>query len=352
MFESLKVEKIVKETPNAVSIQFEVNPAQQSFFKFKAGQFLTLKHDIDGQEVRRSYSLCSSPSSGELKVAIKKIDGGLFSSYAVDRLQEGEVIQVGAPAGKFTVECASDLQNKYVFITAGSGITPVMSMVKTILAEEPKSTVYLLYGNKTPEETIFLSELKTLEKTHSGRLNTKYFYSKSQGEDELTTGRISSEKITKLKEEWGDLSLIKGFYLCGPKALIDDARNTISSWGKAMADKIHFELFTTALSEQAAEVEENEEFDKAKVTVNVDEVDYTFEVKAGKEILAAGIAAGIDIPYSCQGGVCGSCECTVTEGKVEMKQNMILSEEEVEEGQALACQAVAKTSTVKLTFDY
>ncbi|MFT6715527.1 MAG: ring-1,2-phenylacetyl-CoA epoxidase subunit PaaE [Saprospiraceae bacterium] len=350
MFHSLKVSKLVKETESAVSILFELNESQKETFRFKAGQFLTLKHDIDGQEVRRSYSLCSSPKSGELKVAIKKIEGGLFSSFAVDVLKEGQELEVGIPAGKFTIDCESKNERKYVFVTAGSGITPSISMIKTILAEEPLSIVHLLYGNKTEAETIFFNEIENLKQSYGSRLNVKYFLSKENGANELTTGRISSDKISQVKSEWGGINAVHGFYICGPGDLIDEIKETLEKDGVSK-DKIHFELFTSKTN-SAKESIADESFEVSRVTVSIDEVDYTFEVKAGKEILAAGLAAGIDIPYSCQGGVCGSCECTVTKGKVELNQNMILSEEEVEEGQTLACQAVPKTAVVALSFEY
>ncbi|MFT6746275.1 MAG: ring-1,2-phenylacetyl-CoA epoxidase subunit PaaE [Glaciecola sp.] len=350
MFHSLKVSKIVKETENAVSILFHLDDNQRDTFKFKAGQFLTLKKDINGQDVRRSYSLCSSPKSGELKVAIKKIPNGVFSSYAVDQLKQGDELEVGVPAGKFTIDCKSDNEKKYVFVTAGSGITPSISMLKTILVEEPLSTVYLLYGNKTKAETIFFNEIESLKSEYSNRLNVSYFLSQESGENELTTGRVSAKKINDSFEEWGGAAAVDGFYMCGPGALIDEVKSTLLD-NKVSEERIHFELFTSKAN-NAQNTVEDDSFEVSKVTVTIDEVAYTFEVKAGKNILAAGLAAGIDIPYSCQGGVCGSCECNVTEGKVELSQNMILSDEELEEGQALACQAIPKTAEVKLTFEY
>lgn len=350
MFHPLKVSKIVKETESAVSILFELNEAQKEVFRFQAGQFLTLKKDIHGQDVRRSYSLCSSPKSGDLKVAVKKIEGGVFSSFVVDELREGDVLEIGVPAGKFTIDCDDSNKNKHVFIAAGSGITPTISMIKSVLVEEPLSTVFLLYGNKTIKDTIFYSEIENLKEAYGDRLNVRYFLSEEKGESEITSGRISVDKLNKLETEWGGVDAVAGFYMCGPGLLIEDVKKALIGKGVA-EDKIHFELFTSIVKEESS-VELDESFEVSKVTVAIDDVDYTFEVKAGKEILAAGLAAGIDIPYSCQGGVCGSCECTVTKGKVDLNQNMILSDEEVEEGQALACQAVAKTAEVTLTFDY
>ena len=371
MFQTLKVSKIVKETGSTVSILFEVAPSQKQSFQYQAGQFLTLKQEIKGQEIRRSYSLCSAPNSGQLKVAIKKIEGGVFSTYAVDELVEGDEIEVGAPAGKFTVNCAIQNQRKYVFVSAGSGITPSISMIKTILIEEPKSSIHLLYGNKTKEETIFFNEIEQLKKQYGSRFDVKYFFSREHGMNELTSGRISVEKLKKVMPEWGQVKEVYGFYVCGPEQLIEEVTGFLVDEG-VREGNVHFELFTSKAIEsnevvdelvnkddensqqqqQQQKGEKQETFEWSKITADVDDVDYTFEVKPGRTILSAALAAGVDIPYSCQGGVCGSCECTVTEGKVDHSQNMILSEEELEEGQALACQAVPRTAEVKLTFDY
>lgn len=349
MFYPVKVSKINRETSSAISIEFALDATIQDKFLFTPGQFLTVKADINGQDVRRSYSICSTPKSGVLKVAVKKIEGGVFSSYAVDSLKEGDAIELGVPAGKFTVTCDGNAQKKYLFVAAGSGITPVLSMIKTILLDEPLSKVQLIYGNKTQDQTIFFEELEALKSQYASAFSLSYVFSQ-EGADQ---GRINSERIVNELEEGFSLDTVAGIYLCGPQAMVEEVTTVLESKEASLAGKFHFELFTAATSQETANEEEsNGDFEEAKVTANVDGVDYTFMVKAGKTILGSALSAGIDLPYSCQGGVCGSCECAVTKGKVDILQNMVLSDEEVEDGQTLACQAVPQTAEVKLDFDF
>lgn len=352
MFHSLKVKKISKETSNAVSIVFDVPSELAGEFNFSSGQFLTLKHFVNGKELRRSYSLCSMPRSGELKIAVKKVTNGEFSSFVVDHLKEGEFVDVAAPSGKFTVQCKSNNQRKYVFVAVGSGITPIISMIKTILNDEPHSTVHLLYGNKSKAETIFGEEIDKLAEMYAKRFSQKYFFTNEDTGDSITNGRIDSKKIAAVKGEWGMPSEVFGYYLCGPQSMIEEISNYLLQSEGVQAGNIHFELFTSIVAENAVQETGNEIFEKSKVTATIRGVEYTFEVKPGQNILAAGLASRVDMPYSCQGGVCGSCECKVTEGRVELNQNMILSDDEVEDGQSLACQAIPKTNEVKLTFDF
>lgn len=350
MFYPIKISKINRETPSAVSILFAIEEDLKEKFLFKPGQFITVKKDIKGEDVRRSYSICSTPRSGELKVAVKKIEGGLFSTFAVDQLKEGDVIELAVPGGKFTVSCKGNNAKNYVFIAAGSGITPVMSMIKSILTEEPLSKVTLIYGNKSTKETIFYDELLALKNTYSGSFRLQFYFSQETGVDVNNVGRINFEKVKSTVQSFTTLSDIDGVYLCGPQAMIMDVAENLKLAEPSLTEKIHYELFTSTAAVNVAS--EETDFTEAKVTASIDGVDYTFLVKPGKYILASALAAGIDIPYSCQGGVCGSCECTVTEGKVDLQQNMVLSDDEVEEGQTLACQSTPKTAEIRLDFDF
>ncbi len=347
MYYPLKVVRINKETSLAVSVEFEVPEENKQLFSFTPGQFLTLKKTINGEDVRRSYSICSTPKSGKLVVAIKKIENGLFSSFAVDSLKEGDVIEVGVPAGKFTLSCKSDNANEYLFIAAGSGITPTLSMVKTILEDEPQSKVQLVYGNKSPQETIFHREVSQLQGDYES-FKLSMVYSASEVGD-ATPCRISYDKLKTLVSNFSSL---EGVYLCGPEDMINSISDSLKVDVPELEGKINFELFTSSASTDTIESVVDIDFTESKVTATVDDVDYTFMVKAGKNILAAALSAGIDVPYSCQGGVCGTCECTVKEGKVALGQNMVLSEEEVEEGQTLMCQATPSSAEVKLDFDF
>ena len=347
MYHSLKVAQVDQVTTDAIAVKFEIPSSLQSAFKFIPGQFLGLRATVNGEELRRSYSICSSPASGEIQVAIKRVEGGKFSSWATKELKPGAVLDVAEPSGRFTVSCLSNNQRNYVFVAAGSGITPVMSMVRSVLVEEPLSKVILLYGNKSPEDAIFKNELEALQTKHQERFSLKFVYSRS-GASEFK--RIAPDLIQQEVASVLPWSEVYGLYLCGPQQMIEATKNHLPSVTELGSEQIHFELFQ--VDSKAASSAEQTDFEKAKVTVTIDEVEYTFEVKAGTDILSSGLEAGIDIPYSCQGGVCGTCECKVEKGAVELNQNMVLSDEEVEEGQALACQAVPKTPEVKLYFGF
>lgn len=363
MFHNLKVQKITRETASAVSVELEVPAHLTSAFEFKSGQFLTFKKDINGEEVRRCYSLCSTPKSGTFKVAIKKVQNGKFSSYAVDQLQEGEVIEVGVPAGKFLLNAKENVAATYFFIAGGSGVTPVLSMIKTALQDDDSSKVVFWYGNQSVSETIFLDEILELKQQYGERFSLNLCFSNGSASDlsgKIEDGQVNVSEGFITKEAidqaiGGSSSLISSYYICGPTVMMNLAKEAITELDPQAQEKLNIEQFTSAdadsSADQSSEVVE-EDFDTALVTVNLDEVDYTFEVPAGQTILASGLKAGHDIPFSCQGGVCGSCECTVEEGKVELNQNMILSDEEIADGQTLACQAVPKTKKVKLMFEY
>ena len=351
-FHSLKVSKLTKETSNSVSIVFDIPAELKSNFTFSSGQFLTLKHFVNGKELRRSYSLCSMPRTGEIKIAIKKIPNGAFSNFAVDTLKEGDFIDVAAPAGKFTLQCKSNNQRNYVFVAVGSGITPIISMIKTILNDEPLSSVSLLYGNKSQADTIFWQELTDLSGLYSKRLTITHFFSNQDTGSEITNGRISVSKVKQIAGAWGDLKSVFGYYLCGPQNMIEDISYFLQKEEGVLASQIHFELFNTVVAEDNKNETATEVFDKSLVTVEIRGVNYSFEVKPGQNILAAALSSRVDMPYSCQGGVCGSCECKVLSGSVDLNQNMILSDDEIEDGQTLACQAIPKTKEIKLTFDF
>lgn len=348
MYQSLKISKINQETSDAVSIVFEVPASLLATYKFLPGQFLGVKKEINGKEVRRSYSICSSSKSGELMVAIKKVEGGLFSTYAVEQLKVGDYLDVAAPEGRFTISCLSNHERNYVFVAAGSGITPIMGMIKSILVEEPLSKVLLIYGNQSAQSTIFKNELAHLQQVYSDRLRVSFVYSKEKVEG-ANYGRIDGNLVSNEIEKGFGNAPVYGVYTCGPEQMITSVGDFLQKNKGFSKEQIHFELFHLVKDENKLI---KTDFEKSKVTVTVDDVDYTFEVKAGSDILSAGLDAGIDIPYSCQGGVCGTCECTVKEGEVELAQNMVLSDDEVSDGQALACQAIPKTAEVKLYFGY
>ncbi|WP_343486926.1 ferredoxin--NADP reductase [Allomuricauda sp. d1] len=344
-FYALKVDEIKRLTPNSVSISFEVPNDLKEIFSFKAGQYITIKHGIEGQELRRSYSISTPPSSKKITVGVKKMPNGTFSKYANESIQEGDVLQVMPPEGRFVFEPNSAAKNIIAF-AAGSGITPIMSIAHTVLESHSENTFVLVFGNQSLEETMYRQELIELSKKYNGRFFLQSIYSR-QTEENALFGRIETSTVNFiLKNKFKDTSF-DAFYLCGPEAMIDAVKTTLLQ-NDVAEDKIHFELFTATDTEDTlAETLDG----KTKVSVMVD--DETFELTMDKKeiVLDAVLKANIDAPYSCQGGVCSSCIARVTEGKVEMVKNQILTDGEVEEGLVLTCQSHPLTPSLKIDYD-
>lgn len=340
---SLAVEKIIRLTPSSVAISFKVPAALAADFAFKAGQYLSLEASINGDSVRRSYSLSSAPHENRLTVGIKKIDQGLFSSFANDVLAEGDTLNVAPPEGRF-VYIPKQATQQLLLIAAGSGITPILSILKTSLEKSTSATVQLLYGNKSPQETMYRDELIALQEQYKGRLKINWIYSQSNESDALF-GRID-EAIVNYSLKQCD-SAPDHTYLCGPEAMIKTAQETLIN-AKIDKDSIHFELFTA--SESTAPSAEKS---KGKITLSIkaDEESYTIESTSDKTILDAALQQKIEVPYSCQGGVCCSCIAKVTEGSATMENNQILTDEEIEEGLVLTCQAFPTSASIAIDYD-
>lgn len=348
-FHSLRINNIRKETADTVSISLDIPADLKEDYAFIPGQYVTFRTNIFKEEVRRSYSICSAPDSGELRVAIKQIKDGIFSTYANTRLKEGEHLDVGIPEGKFTLQTNIDNRKNYGAFVAGSGITPVLSMIKDVLVHEPKSSFVLVYGNKTPENTIFHEQLHQLEKEYFGRLFVYYTYTQTN-ESNALFGRIDTEKVNYILKNKHKNITFDSFYLCGPETMINLVSDTLQE-NKIKKDQIHYELFTASIKE-VAPVSASEDFDgSAQVTILVDDEENTITVEENETLLDAALKGGIDAPYSCQGGVCSSCMCMVTEGEVQLLKNSILTDAEIEEGLTLACQAVPKSSKISIDFD-
>jgi ring-1,2-phenylacetyl-CoA epoxidase subunit PaaE len=346
-FYKLQIKDVKKETSNAISVLFSVPQELKSTFQFVAGQYVNLKLTLDGKEIRRAYSICSSPNSGELRIAIKSIKNGFFSKFANENLKPGDLLDVGVPEGKFVFEPKNERQKNYVGFVAGSGITPVMSILQSVLENEPNSTFVLVYGNKTANETIFYEQLHQLQMNYVGRFFVHYVYSQAKIDGELF-GRIDKANVnyvlnTKHKEKEFDT-----FYLCGPEEMI----NLVSTLLKEhnIADKnIKFELFSTSSSqENNAPLSDN---GHTKITVLVDDEETTFEMSQKQTLLEAALKQGIDAPYSCQGGICSSCLARISKGTAEMKKNSILTDKEVADGLILTCQAHPTSSEIFVDFD-
>jgi ring-1,2-phenylacetyl-CoA epoxidase subunit PaaE len=305
-----------------------------------------LKLTLDGKEIRRAYSICSSPNSGELRIAIKAVKNGLFSKFANENLSVGDILEVGHPEGKFTFEPHFEKQKNYAAIVAGSGITPVMSILQSVLENEPKSSFVLLYGNKTPEETIFHQQLHDLQLKYVGRLFVHYTFSQTKVENELF-GRIDKSNINFVFDNKHKEKDFDTFYLCGPEEMINLATAVLKEHN--VADKnIKFELFTASGTENT---EASSHEGHTKITVLVDDEETTFEMSQKQTILDAALKQGIDAPYSCQGGICSSCLARVSKGTAEMKKNSILSDKEVADGLILTCQAHPTSSELTVDFD-
>ena len=344
-FHTLKIQSIVRQTEKAVSITFDVPTNLSAEFNFKAGQYITLKAVINETEIRRDYSLSSSPKSGDLTVTIKEIEGGVFSTYANKSLNIGDSLEVGMPNGRFIYESQSEDIKSIVAFAAGSGITPIMSIARTVL-ETGNDNVVLIYGNKSPEKTIFYKEILKLQSTYLNRFRVQFVYSESNNEGSLF-GRIDGGNINYVIKNTIQLETSHLFYLCGPEGMVKTTTAILSEKG-IREERILFELFTASNV-----VPENKSVNKgeSEITMLVDDEETTLMMPQNQTILEAALANDIDAPYSCQGGVCSSCICRVTEGSAKMRQNNILTDNEVAEGLVLSCQAEPASSLLKVDFD-
>lgn len=345
-FYKLAVKDIIRETPEAISVLFNVPSELKENYRFTAGQYINLKLTLDGNEIRRAYSICSTPESGELKIAIKAIKNGYFSKFANEQLTAGKVLEVGTPEGKFTFEPDASLQKNYAAFVAGSGITPVLSILQTVLEQEPNSTFVLIYGNKSSNETIFYNQLHDLQLKYVGRFFVHYVFSQQKADDQLF-GRIDKSVVNfVLKNKHKEKEFDK-FYLCGPEEMI----NTVSAVLKENNVKekdIKFELFSASSSEN--EIQKSLE-GHTKITVLVDGDETSFEMSQKQSLLEAALKQGLDAPYSCQGGICSSCIARISKGTAEMKKNTILTDGEIAEGLILTCQAHPTSSEIFVDYD-
>ncbi|HKP32804.1 MAG TPA: 1,2-phenylacetyl-CoA epoxidase subunit PaaE [Chitinophagaceae bacterium] len=354
-FHPLKIKEIRQETDECVSILFEVPEELKEKFEFSQGQSLTMRADIGGEEIRRTYSICSSPLDKQWRVAVKKVDGGIFSSYANEKLKEGDIIEVMPPVGKFYTKLDKTNQKNYLAIAAGSGITPVLSIIKTTLITEPKSTFTLLFGNRSRTSIIFKEELDALKNRFMNRFNLLHILSREVTDAPIFHGRINKEKCDLLFERLVDVSSMDEIFICGPEEMIFTVKDLLEEKG---IDKkhIHFELFTTPGEKSATHSQQtNQHTDtgrKSKIAVKLDGIMFDFELsQSGDTILDAALKQGADLPFACKGGVCCTCKARLIKGEVEMDVNYGLEEDEVAAGFILTCQSHPKTSEVIIDFD-
>jgi ring-1,2-phenylacetyl-CoA epoxidase subunit PaaE len=354
IFHKLKIKDIYKETDDCSVVSFDIPESLKESFDYHQGQHLTLKADIDGEDTRRSYSLCSSPLEDIWRVAVKQIPGGKFSTYVNSSLKTGDELEVMAPSGTFGVKLDPDKPKNYLFFSAGSGITPILSMIKTHLAAEPHSTCKLFYVNKTAKSIIFKEELEQLRNTYFGRLEIYYFLTKEKRDIELFNGRFDDDRMKVLCSTFIDIPDTSEVFLCGPEDMVHYVSNYLVKAGLPK-ELIHFELFVTGLSE------EDKKRAERLAQQNVEGVELTI-IDGGKEfhftmtkdydnILDAALGAGADLPFACKGGVCSTCKCKVIDGKVEMKVNYALEADELAQDYVLSCQSVPISEKVKVDFD-
>jgi ring-1,2-phenylacetyl-CoA epoxidase subunit PaaE len=359
-FIPLTIEDVRRETADCVSIAFTIPPQLRETFQYHQGQNITIRAVIDGTELRRSYSICSSPLDKELRIAVKAVPGGLFSTHANERLQPGHELEVLPPSGKFYTELKPGNRKRYLAFVAGSGITPVLSLITTALAVEPESHFTLVYGNRHRASIIFREQLEALKNRYMDRLALHHILSREQMDLPLQQGRIDAQKCEALCERLIDLQGMDEIYLCGPGEMIFFVRDWLEQRG-VQKKKVHFELFhpLEATGSQAIKQQETggdtrpgQEGRVSEVTVRVDGVSHVFTLPfESASVLDAALHEGVDLPFACKGGVCCTCRARLIEGQVEMDINYALEADELAAGFILTCQSHPRSARVVIDFD-
>jgi ring-1,2-phenylacetyl-CoA epoxidase subunit PaaE len=349
-FHDIQVQSVHRETAESVVVALDIPEALRADFLFEAGQYLTLRTSIDGEDIRRSYSLCSSPGEGAWQVGIKKVPGGKFSTHANDVLKAGDTLQVMDPQGRFVlVEGAG---KHHVGFAAGSGITPILSQIKDVLSTDPTSSYTLFYANKTAASTMFREAIQDLKDRHLDRLRVFYLLTREPVDATLLSGRLDQARCADLMKEFCSGASVDAAYLCGPESMIMGCKEALRTFGLT-EDQIRFELFTSAgAAKPEAPRAEAATGDGVLMQIVLDGVTTSVSLDKDKNMLDAALDAGLDAPYSCLGGVCCTCRAKLVKGKATMNVNFALEPSEVERGYVLACQAhVAADEDVVLDFD-
>lgn len=355
-FHPLSIKEVKKETADCITVLFDVPPDLTTAFQFTQGQSLTMRTTINGEEVRRTYSICSSPLEKQLRVAIKKVEGGLFSTFANDQLKKLDILEVMPPVGRFYTTLDPAHQKVYTAFAAGSGITPILSIIKTTLATEPHSSFTLVYGNKSRSSIIFFEELEALKNKYINRFNLIHLLSREKTDADINFGRITKEKCSQLFEKLIDLKTTDEFFICGPENMIFSVKDFLEA-NAVDEKKIHFELFTTPGQSNRTYEVRGTMYDvkspRSNITVKLDgrSFDFTIPTNSDTTILDAAMQQGADVPYACKGGVCCTCKARLLEGEVSMDVHWGLEQEEIEQGYILTCQSHPKTEKVVVDFD-
>jgi ring-1,2-phenylacetyl-CoA epoxidase subunit PaaE len=352
VFHPLAVASIEPVTDDSVAITFEVPEDLREDYAFSHGQHLTVRTELAGDDVRRNYSICSPAGSGVLRVAVKRLPGGAFSEHALDVLRPGDVLDVMTPSGRFFTELDPTHRKHYVCVAAGSGITPVLSIVASVLAAEPRSSVTLLYGNRTHSSVMFLEELEDLKDTYPERFQLLHVLSREPQEVELFSGRLDADRMGRILDGLLPPDTVDEWFLCGPFEMVSDLRKLLVKEG-VPKKQIHAEVFHVESGPPVRRAPvETAEGEGAKVTITLDGRRSTFSLPAdGPAVLDAALRVRADAPFACKGGVCGTCRAKVLEGTVEMDTNWALEPDEVEKGYVLTCQSHPTSDTVVLDYD-
>lgn len=351
-FHTLKIADIRQETDDTVSIAFDIPSDLKADYNFLSGQYLTLKAMIDGEDTRRSYSLCSAPHENEWRVAIKQVPEGKFSTFANNELKPGMDLEVMTPAGNFKLNPDKRASKNYFLVAAGSGITPVLSIMKTVLEEEENSTVVLIYGNRGFNTIIFREEIEALKNQYLDRVQILHILSRESLGNNLQKGRIDEAKVSLILDKY-PMDEIDAAYICGPEDMIMSVKLALEKKGISK-EKIHFELFTSPNSGKKQVIQQPKNSPKISANVKVildgDEYDIALD-STGKNILDAATEAGADLPFACKGGVCCTCKAKILEGSASMDVNYALEPDEVDAGYILTCQAHPTSEKLIVSFD-
>ncbi len=349
-FHHLRIAEVRPETPDCVSLTFEIPPQLAEEYRFVQGQHLGLRAELDGEEVRRSYSICSGLDDGELRVAIKKVPGGRFSVWANEHLAAGQSIDVLTPEGRFFTPLAPTQSKHYVAFVAGSGITPVLSLVSTTLAREPRSRFTVVYGNRRLPGVMFHEALYSLKDRYLSRLALFNVFSREAQEIELFNGRLDGAKVSAFLDALIPPSSIDEAFVCGPASMIDEVEAALLAAGVAR-EHVHVERFGVPGATVAAPIDDTDAAE-ARVVLVVDGVRREIDFHRGQHsILDAGRAAGIELPFSCKGGMCSTCRARLIDGEVKMAKNYALEPHEVAAGFVLTCQSYPLTERVTISYD-
>ncbi len=354
-FYPLTVTDVRRETRDSVVLSLAPNGGDGTAFAFVPGQYLTFRKTLEGEELRRSYSICTGRQDGCLKVGIKKVPGGLFSTWANDDLTPGETLEAMAPMGSFHAPLDQAASRHHLFFAAGSGITPVLGLIKTTLAEEPKSRVTLVYGNRSSSSIMFREELEDLKNLNLGRFTLLHVLSRESQEIDLFNGRIDAEKCRQLFRYWIDPKEVDLAFICGPQSMMTAVSEALREAGLDEA-QIKFELFASAQQRRPARQEDKAiaaaVAERCQAEVQLDGLTRSFDMAKGEiTILDAAMAEGLDVPYACKGGVCSTCRAMLVEGEVDMDANFALEDYEVRRGYILTCQSYPATDRVVVDYD-